>query len=108
MRPFPSPGWGAASRIHRPSPVTSSKRPMSTKRNARTTVGCEETYPGWDYTDDELEFLMAMDRFRRDNRRRFPTCRDTLRVLLSLGYRKQPGLVPSPDGIVPSPLVGEG
>jgi hypothetical protein len=41
-----------------------------------------------DYTPDELEFLKAMDWFRRENRRPFPTLREYLAVLKSLGYRK--------------------
>ena len=62
---------------------------MQTKRQPLTAVGAEETYPGWNYTDDEREFIVAMDRFRREKKRRFPTCRDVLAVIRSLGYRKQ-------------------
>lgn len=41
-----------------------------------------------DYSPDEVEFLMAMDAYKRDNRRPFPTWREVLDVLLELGYRK--------------------
>lgn len=40
------------------------------------------------YTADEVEFMMALDKYKRDNRRPFPTCSEVLRVLVSLGYRK--------------------
>lgn len=45
-------------------------------------------FPGSDYSFEELEFLRAMERYRRSNHRPFPTCREVLRVLLRLGYRK--------------------
>lgn len=44
-----------------------------------------------DYTEDELEFMQAMDQYRRENRRPFPTCSEVLEVLLSLGYCKTGG-----------------
>ncbi len=41
-----------------------------------------------DYAEDELEFMMAMDKYKRENRRPFPTCSEVLQVLKSLGYTK--------------------
>lgn len=41
-----------------------------------------------EYTDDEREFVMAVDRYKRKTGCRFPTCREFLHVLLSLGYKK--------------------
>jgi hypothetical protein len=41
-----------------------------------------------DYTPDELEFFKAMDRFKREKCRPFPTCAEILEVVRSLGYRK--------------------
>lgn len=48
------------------------------------------------YEDDEREFIVAMERYRR--RRPFPTCAETLAVLKSLGYRKvaEPTDIPRP------------
>jgi hypothetical protein len=40
------------------------------------------------YTDDELEFMNAMQRFKVQSCKSFPTHADVLRVALSLGYRK--------------------
>ena len=40
------------------------------------------------YTPDEIEFMAAMDRYKRANRRPFPTWHEVLAVLLALGYRK--------------------
>ena len=41
-----------------------------------------------DYTDDEIEFMKAMDQYKRENRRPFPTWSEVLEVLRALGYRK--------------------
>jgi hypothetical protein len=41
------------------------------------------------YADDELEFLRAIDRYKAENRRPFPTWREVLTVLKSLGYKKK-------------------
>ena len=41
-----------------------------------------------DYTDDEIVFMKAMDQYKRDNRRPFPTWSEVLEVLRALGYRK--------------------
>ena len=43
-----------------------------------------------EYTPDELEFGKAVERFKRDRRRPFPTWSEVLQVLLALGYRKIP------------------
>lgn len=42
-----------------------------------------------DYTADEVEFATALDRYKREKRRPFPTTREILKVLLDLGYRKE-------------------
>jgi hypothetical protein len=41
-----------------------------------------------DYNDDEINFMKAMDQYKRANRRPFPTWSEVLEVLHSLGYRK--------------------
>ena len=41
-----------------------------------------------DYNNDEIEFMKAMDQYKRANRRPFPTRSEVLEVLRSLGYRK--------------------
>jgi hypothetical protein len=44
-----------------------------------------------DYSDDELELIKAVDRWRRDHPGRFPTCCDVLQIAKALGYAKHPG-----------------
>ncbi len=43
---------------------------------------------GCDYTPDEVEFLKAVDAYKRLHNRPFPTLREFLAVVVSLGYRK--------------------
>ena len=40
------------------------------------------------YTDDELEFMNAMQRYKVQSGKSFPSHGDVLRVAFSLGYRK--------------------
>lgn len=42
-----------------------------------------------DYTVEEIEFMTALERYKRASGRQFPTCSEILEVILSLGYRKQ-------------------
>jgi hypothetical protein len=42
-----------------------------------------------DYTDEEVEFMNAMNSYKRTSGRMFPTCSEVLEVLRNLGYVKQ-------------------
>src|SRR5438105_5538384 len=73
------------------------RRHLGERRRQVDPTTCER-----DYTDEEIIFMKAMDQYKRDNRRPFPTWSEVLEVLQALGYRKVadatalPGL--SPDG----------
>jgi hypothetical protein len=41
-----------------------------------------------DYSVEEIEFMSAMDEYKRRNGRMFPTCSEVLEVVKSLGYAK--------------------
>lgn len=41
-----------------------------------------------DYTEPEIEFMRAMDIYKRDSGRMFPTCSEVLEVIRALGYYK--------------------
>ena len=41
-----------------------------------------------DYSELEVEFMQAMDEYKRSSGRMFPTCSEILEVLTHLGYRK--------------------
>ncbi len=69
------------------------KRKNSARRRLIDPTTCER-----DYTDDEIEFMQAMDRYKRENRRPFPTWSEVLEVLRALGYRKVAEPTPLPKG----------
>jgi hypothetical protein len=41
-----------------------------------------------DYTNEEVEFMHALDAYKRTSGRMFPTCSEVLEVLKGLGYQK--------------------
>ena len=41
-----------------------------------------------DYSELEIEFMHAMDEYKRASGRMFPTCSEILEVLINMGYRK--------------------
>jgi hypothetical protein len=43
-----------------------------------------------DYTQDEIEFMHALDEYKRKSGRMFPTCSEILEVVRALGYAKLP------------------
>jgi hypothetical protein len=59
------------------------RRHQGERRRQIDPTTCER-----DYTDEEISFMKAMDQYKRDNRRPFPTWSEVLEVLRSLGYRK--------------------
>lgn len=61
----------------------------------RKTDGFSDTFIGLDVSAEAVEFGKAMDRYKRERQRPFPTCSEVLAVLRSLGYRKQA----SPEGL---------
>lgn len=62
--------------------------PKATDRRTGAARRGANTLEDGDVTPDELEFLKAMDAYKRKNSRPFPTWREVLDVLRSLGYRK--------------------
>ena len=69
--------------IERRKANSAEKRRTSERRRQIDPTTCER-----DYTDEEIAFMKAMDQYKRDNRRPFPTWSEVLEVLRSLGYRK--------------------
>ena len=49
-------------------------------------------------TDEQFEFLMAIDEYKKRNARSFPTWTEVLEVIKALGYRK----VAEPQALEPS------
>jgi len=63
---------------------TAERRKKTPRRRQIDPTTCER-----DYTDDEIEFMRAMDLYKRTSGRMFPTCSEILEVVRDLGYVKQ-------------------
>lgn len=71
----------------------SERREKVNRRRQIDPTTCER-----DYTDAEIEFMHALDLYKRTSGRMFPTCSEVLEVLISLGYEKtRPGVAPAVD-----------
>ena len=66
-------------------PTASLNVPRVVRRRIDPTT-CER-----DYSKDEVEFMQAIDRYKRSTGRMFPTTSELLEVLRSLGYSKVAG-----------------
>lgn len=63
--------------------ITTLKPPRSARRRRIDPTTCER-----DYTHDEVEFMQAVERYKRSSGRMFPTTSELLQVVRSLGYAK--------------------
>ena len=59
------------------------KRRTSERRRLIDPTTCER-----DYSFEEVEFMNAMDAYKRTSGRMFPTCSEILEVIRGLGYAK--------------------
>ena len=64
-------------------------RQVSGRRRFVDPATCERAY-----TDSEMEFLHAMQDYKKSSGRMFPTWSEVLEVLRDLGYEKPADLVP--------------
>jgi hypothetical protein len=61
-------------------------RQLSGRRRFVDPTTCER-----EYTEAEMEFMMAMNEYKQRSGRMFPTWSEVLEVLLGLGYKKVAG-----------------
>ena len=61
-------------------PVVNDRRKVQRRRLIDPTT-CER-----DYSNDEIEFMQAMDEYKRRSGRMFPTCSEILEVVRDMGY----------------------
>lgn len=59
----------------------SHKQELAARRRAIDPATCER-----DYDSAEVEFMQALEKYKNESGRRFPTCSEMLTVLRSLGY----------------------
>jgi hypothetical protein len=63
-------------------PIVERRKKVNRRRQIDPTT-CER-----DYTDDEIQFMNALDDYKHTSGRMFPTCSEVLEVVRSLGYLK--------------------
>jgi hypothetical protein len=61
----------------------SGQPPVTARRRKIDPTTCER-----DYGPEELEFMRAIEAYKRSSGRLFPTCSEVLEVVRSLGYRR--------------------
>jgi hypothetical protein len=74
------------------------RRDQGERRRQIDPTTCER-----DYSDEEIDFMKAMDQYKRENRRPFPTWSEVLEVLRALGYRRvaEPSIMPGLSTTLP-------
>lgn len=78
--------------------VVLERRVKVSRRRQIDPTTCER-----DYTPDEIEFMGALDDYKRRNGRMFPTCSEVLEVIRKLGYEKRPVVESTPLPVVTLP-----
>lgn len=77
--------------ITRPEPETvaiESRREIADRRRLDRRRQIDPTTCERDYSTGEIEFMRAMDDYKRKSGRPFPTWSEVLEVVISLGYRQ--------------------
>lgn len=69
-------------------PVAVERRKLERRAKVSRRRQIDPTTCERDYTDDELQFMQALETYKRTSGRMFPTCSEVLEVLRGLGYAK--------------------
>ncbi len=72
--------------------VPQERRAKVQRRRQIDPTTCER-----EYSDDEIQFMHALDAYKRTSGRMFPTCSEILEVIRALGYVRVSG-APSGNG----------
>ena len=74
-----------------------SEAPEGERRKVQRRRQIDPTTCERDYSNDEIEFMQAMDAYKRSSGRMFPTCSEILEVVRGLGYQRasQPAAAPA-------------
>lgn len=79
-------------------PVAVERRQLERREKVNRRRQIDPTTCERDYSLDEVEFMNAMDQYKRTSGRMFPTCSEVLEVIRGLGYTK-PGMIVPPAPI---------
>jgi hypothetical protein len=89
------------------TPVAVERRQGQRREKVQRRRQIDPTTCERDYSNDEIEFMQALDNYKRANGRMFPTCSEILEVIRGLGYVRisapvstDPAAAPAPETIV--------
>jgi hypothetical protein len=89
---------GPDRRVHQ-APVAIDRRMGERRAKVSRRRQIDPTTCERDYSPEEVEFMSAMDNYKRRSGRMFPTCSEVLEVIKSLGYAKQ---IPAEGVVLPT------
>lgn len=72
-------------------PVEVERRAVQRREKVARRRQIDPTTCERDYSVEEVEFMNALDKYKRDSGRMFPTCSEILEVIRGLGYEKRDG-----------------
>ena len=79
--------------------ATPTERRKTPRRRQIDPTTCER-----DYSGEEIEFMQAMDAYKRANGRMFPTCSEILEVIRAMGYVRVTATQVA-EGTIEAPVV---
>jgi hypothetical protein len=93
-------------------PVALERRKLERRAKVSRRRQIDPTTCERDYLPEEIEFMNALDQYKRTSGRMFPTCSEILEVIRKLGYEKRlasqsvcpAAAVVEPAGAAPTPL----
>jgi hypothetical protein len=95
---------GGVERRKKDQPVAVERRQLERRVKVNRRRQIDPTTCERDYTSDEIEFMGALDEYKRRNGRMFPTCSEVLEVVRNLGYEKRPESVVSLSSVLDVPM----
>lgn len=79
----------ATDRRAKEQPVAVERRQLERRAKVARRRQIDPTTCERDYSDDEVEFMRALEQYKRTSGRMFPTCSEVLEVIRGLGYEKR-------------------
>lgn len=97
----------AQDRRKKSQPIKVERRKIERRAKVNRRRQIDPTTCERDYSGEEIEFMNALDEYKRSSGRMFPTCSEILEVVKKLGYQKlpqpqlddQPGPETETDGV---------
>jgi hypothetical protein len=97
---------GSAERRKQSVPVAAERRQVERRVKVPRRRQIDPTTCERDYSNDEIEFMQALDAYKRANGRMFPTCSEILEVIRNLGYvRVSQGAIESATDSTEQPVA---